>query len=590
MKSSTAAQFILLIALLFSASVHADEILLLDAETGFAVNGELSWAAVDGETLPLDAEIDAALLGRGQVAEVAALGDLPLTGTTAIRIVADGYQPLRVIWRSGREAVTRTVLLEPLQSRPLPPSDQTDQLFLSGWVSDSQSRRPVEGAIVSVSHAAEQARSNAQGYYELRVPAPLTVGGRPEAIDVRVEAPGFPELQVADRLLAAGSARLNLALGADSIAPAGHRQLQTLIPGPESVGESRQSPLGTLGVGDAPPGSITVGFADASCTQRCCSGSCTNACTMSLEEYVRRGLPKEWIASWNFDALAAGAVAYRSYGAWHVFNPPQSSFDVCSSACCQVNEPGTQTNTNVAAAATAGVMLKRDGQIFRSEYSAQNNNLLGALSCVNQDLSCGNSFAGSPNTGWPCLADPVSADQACFGHGRGMSQWGNQYWTQANPPQAWKWQLNHYYNDSGSGTNLRTATISQVLVIDALRVTPAVVATGKVITLEMDVRNLAASTHEHVMIGASLRQPPGPFIDDPANDQPVSLPPGSSTVSRQFVLPDALADGSYAVYASLFLDVDRNQSISGTDLAQQLVIQPDGLTINADIFADRFED
>ena len=66
-------------------------------------------------------------------------------------------------------------------------------------------------------------------------------------------------------------------------------------------------------------------------------------------------------------------------------------------------------------------MLERNGAVFRSEYSAENDCRLGTLSCSNSDLSCGNGYAGSPATNWPCLTDPVGIDRDCFGHGRGNS-------------------------------------------------------------------------------------------------------------------------------------------------------------------------
>lgn len=124
--------------------------------------------------------------------------------------------------------------------------------------------------------------------------------------------------------------------------------------------------------------------------------------------------------------------------------------------------------------------------------------------------------------------------------------------------------------------------------IDALRVMPEFAGPGATITLELDVRNLADESHDHVLIGASLRQPPGPFINDPPNDQPVSLPPGSSTVSRTFDIPTDAAAGHYDVYASLFIDVDRNESVSSDDLAQHLVVTAGALVLDGVIFADRF--
>jgi hypothetical protein len=311
---------------------------------------------------------------------------------------------------------------------------------------------------------------------------------------------------------------------------------------------------------------------------------------MPLEEYVQRGIDNEWIAAWSHDALAAGAVAYRSYGAWHVFNPPaHGAYDICSSASCQVNDATTHSRTDAAVAATAGLMLVRDGAVFRSEYSAQNNALLGALSCSNADLSCGDGYAGSPATGWPCLADPVSAGRACFGHGRGMSQWGNHYWTQQDPPRRWKWQLDHYYNDRGNGSELRTAVISQVLSIDSVSPPIGSVLPGERITIALSAGNLAASAHEDVLIGASLRRGNDPFVDDPPNDRQVVLPSGASSTERFFDLPTALPAGFYDLWLALWIDVDGDGSISSTDLVQELIVLDSAIEVGAKIFEDRFE-
>ncbi|MGD5980656.1 SpoIID/LytB domain-containing protein, partial [Xanthomonas citri pv. citri] len=57
------------------------------------------------------------------------------------------------------------------------------------------------------------------------------------------------------------------------------------------------------------PSSIRVG---TSCSGRSCSG----VSVYSLEDYVAKGLDEEWIPSWHAQSLAAGAVAYRTYGAY----------------------------------------------------------------------------------------------------------------------------------------------------------------------------------------------------------------------------------------------------------------------------------
>ena len=206
------------------------------------------------------------------------------------------------------------------------------------------------------------------------------------------------------------------------------------------------------------PEMIRVGFNCAS------ANACASVEIMSLETYVKRGLNDEWIASWLPDSLRAGAVAYRSYGSYHVHHPRTPTYDICSTTSCQVNDADTSIAANAAVDDTRGIVLVRNGEIFRSEYSAENNNLLGERSCSNVDRRCGDGFAGSPSTGWPCLADPVCAGFSCFGHGRGMCQWGTQRWAQ----QGWDWRtiVNHYY---GSGEGLRTSIITEPMLPPARR-------------------------------------------------------------------------------------------------------------------------
>src|SRR5690606_34201255 len=152
----------------------------------------------------------------------------------------------------------------------------------------------------------------------------------------------------------------------------------------------------------------------------------------------------EWIASWDAQSLRAGSIAYRSYGAARTQNPINGSFDICSSACCQVNNATTHANTDAAVSRTPGLMLTRStGQIFAAEYSAENTgwgNPGVGLGCSNVDLRCGGGCVGSPSRDWPCLADSVAAGHGCFGHGRGLSQWGSQRWAvEPTTPQTWRW-------------------------------------------------------------------------------------------------------------------------------------------------------
>ncbi|MDW8479840.1 MAG: SpoIID/LytB domain-containing protein [Xanthomonadales bacterium] len=344
---------------------------------------------------------------------------------------------------------------------------------------------------------------------------------------------------------------------------------------------------------DDPPPSIRVGFADAACTQTCCGTGCAHVCVFDLESYVRRGITHEWIASWHPHALRAGTVAYRGYGAWRVANPIAAQYDICSSACCQVNGGTVHSSGASAVARTRGILLLRAGARFAAEYSAENNCLLGTLSCSNPDLSCGNGFNGSPSRGWPCLSDPVGLNRECFGHGRGMSQWGSQRWaTHAATPRSWPWIVDHYYNAHGAGSGQRTAVMSRVLALEGAALLPPAVAPGQSFTIRLQARNRAAEPHERVLAGASIRRPGGPWISDPANDQALVLPSGLSQPERPFRVPAGTEAGSYEVALSLYLDIDEDGAIAGGDLPVASLTLPGALTVLAlspEVFSDGFE-
>lgn len=174
---------------------------------------------------------------------------------------------------------------------------------------------------------------------------------------------------------------------------------------------------------------------------------------------MQKGLDDEWTSTWHSDALKAGAVAYRSYGAFFVAHALTSTYDICSTASCQRFTSTSARPTSTAASATAGVVLSQNGsEIFKAEYAPETNGLY-----------CSDGWTGRPDANWPCMKDTLNAGAAGQGHGRGMSKWGSQRWaTGTNPagavvtmPKDWECILDHYYNDNadntGSGTGNRTA-------------------------------------------------------------------------------------------------------------------------------------
>lgn len=345
----------------------------------------------------------------------------------------------------------------------------------------------------------------------------------------------------------------------------------------------------------APPAVVRVGFADAGCAVPCCTAACTTTCVLSLETYVARGLNDEWISSWNGASLRSGAIAYRSYAAHRVDHPISPAFDLCSSACCQVNDPDTAPSTDAAVAATAGILLERQGSAFAAEYSAENNawdDPDDGLLCSNADLSCGDGAVGSPALGWPCLDDAVAAGHGCFGHGRGLSQWGSMRWGR---DFGWTWRriLDHYYNADGEPAGLRSATLASPVRVDGGGVCPARVGGGDRLRLHLDATDLAALPHPAVRFGASVVAPDGEWISDPDDDAPAPLEPGASNrESRWFDLPAIADPGLYDVALALWLDVDGDGAVTSADLRLDLALLDDALEVAPGVdllFADCFE-
>ncbi|MFZ8833323.1 MAG: hypothetical protein ACO2O5_03845 [Candidatus Caldipriscus sp.] len=58
------------------------------------------------------------------------------------------------------------------------------------------------------------------------------------------------------------------------------------------------------------------------------------------------------------------------------------------------------------------------------------------------NCGCGDGYSGTGSS-WLCILDTVCSGRACYGHGRGMCQWGSSRW--ANRGFTWKWINEHYY-------------------------------------------------------------------------------------------------------------------------------------------------
>jgi N-acetyl-anhydromuramyl-L-alanine amidase AmpD len=436
-------------ALINPATVAATQIAITvrDQETGFAVaNTAVTVTGADGATTRIQTD------ENGQTSFDANKGKYTFSFS------ANGYDQIETSFEGGDETkIAADISMDRISSMRSIASDDAatrqvvaaNNMILSGYVRSTVTNAPVAGATVTAGGRATISDRN--GFFTLTIPVPVTAvtdAVAPGVTTLRITKTGFkPYLLNSIRLI---GDKLTVRVGLTPLTSASDDQrvattedVETYTHGmfDRTAADEAQRTSEYLRIAEADkdaesavtaaaiavPTSIRVGTS-CSCT------TCSAVKVMSLEAYVQSGLDNEWISSWKAASLQAGAVAYRSYGAYYVKHPVKSNFDIASTTCNQAWGSETATSTINAAKATAGVVLIKSGAIFRSEYSAENNN-----------AGCGNGYSGT-GSAWPCISDARCAGRATNGHGRGMCQWGSSFWAS---DKTYTWILNHYYNPGG---------------------------------------------------------------------------------------------------------------------------------------------
>jgi peptidoglycan hydrolase-like amidase len=426
--------FGLLLASFVEAQSTNITFIVKDQNTGFAVPGAaVQVTAPNGSTSTLTAA------ANGKLAFTA------VNGKYDFSIAANGYKPLATYFSSGEvTTIEARINLEPVNDNTQMQSlrANVNQALISGYVRDEVENSPLAG--VKVTSGSASAVTDSKGFFSLVIAASvqaLAPGTAPATTTVTFTKSGFAPYTMQNVFVLPDVYSMKVALTPVSRArvqqngqPAGvvEKQVHGLFDRTDADDQQRYTAT-TLPqarenavLAATVPASIRVGIS-CSCT------TCSSVEVMSLEEYAQTGLDDEWIASWGAASLQAGAVAFRTYGAWYVLHPVKSNYDIASTTCNQAWEADKYTATINAAKATAGIVLIKSGAIFRAEYSAENNN-----------SGCGNGYSGTgTSNGWPCISDARCTGYTKNGHGRGMCQWGSSRWAS---DKTYTWILNHYYN------------------------------------------------------------------------------------------------------------------------------------------------
>ena len=311
--------------------------------------------------------------------------------------------------------------------------------------------------------------------------------------------------------------------------------------------------------------------------------TCTTVEVYSVDTYCEYVLAAEWYSCWGslsggMNSLKAGAVAVRSYGLYHVYNPRAATYDICDTTSCQVFGATGSTNAHNAVLQTTGFVLTQNGAITRSEYAAENNN-----------NGCGDGFTGTGSGTNPCISDSVCSGFADNGHGRGLCQWGSARWANgtrvstASPcsagpshglgQQSWQWILGHYYPqytlESGATADLTNLTALP---------NPAYQATTVILSYPVTTSGLI----DGVIVGASIRRSgTTTLISDPAHDLLVNLPGGLSSQQRSFDLSANLEIGTYDLLGTLYFDRNGSGSLNSGDFIMDDFTSLNGLVVQS---------
>ena len=161
---------------------------------------------------------------------------------------------------------------------------------------------------------------------------------------------------------------------------------------------------------------------------------------LPLDKYLRGVVPTEMPVSWEPEALAAQAVAARTYAADGRSRPIAAHYQLCDTTSCQVygGASAEQPESNAAIAASTGEVLLYDGVPAFTQFSASSGGWTSAGSVpylVAQEDPY-DAWSGNTNTSWQTTVSDATVEKAFPAIGNltriqfisrtGNGQWGGR--------------------------------------------------------------------------------------------------------------------------------------------------------------------
>ncbi len=254
---------------------------------------------------------------------------------------------------------------------------------LEAHVLDSATGLPIAGARASAPALGLQSTTDGAGRFRWIVA--LSEPARP--ITVTVSAPGYGDWTIQDVLLVRDDTlRLEARLGPEPVT--------ILVPSlderpeppalPESLALGGASPMDQMSL--PLPATIRVRVTGY---PYCDTSRPYTVQTIDFMDYVKHVLPSEWVPSWPWESLRAGAMAAKMY-AWSIIaaGGRYPDADVYDSTCDQVYNPAVSyASTDASVEYTWNWRQTRSGNLVRTYYRAYYSQCVAAGlagSCMGQ--------------------------------------------------------------------------------------------------------------------------------------------------------------------------------------------------------------
>ncbi|MEW6569498.1 MAG: carboxypeptidase regulatory-like domain-containing protein, partial [Chloroflexota bacterium] len=239
---------------------------------------------------------------------------------------------------------------------------------VEGVVTDRLTASPIPGASVSAPALGLNATSDASGRFRWSA-IPLTDASIPVTLTIRAD--GYGDWTIQDVLLVRGDTlQLDAQLGPEPTT--------ILVPAPPDQRPEPPPLVEALALGGAAPLDQTSLPLPATIRVRvtgypyCDTSRPYTIQTVDFMEYVKHVLPNEWLPSWPWESLRAGAMAAKMY-AWSIIaaGGRYPDADVYDSTCDQVYNPSVSyASTDVSVEYTWNWRQTRSGNLVRTYYRA----------------------------------------------------------------------------------------------------------------------------------------------------------------------------------------------------------------------------